>query len=258
MLINRFASSLIGPVKLACIKLTIASAAAVICFSACSSKPTISVSSKSSASIIALEQLERTYGRIENPELNSYLSGLGSLLWSAIPVKDLKQQAPKVKVIQKSEAIALSLRPNLVVISPRLLELCRNEASFAFIIAHEFAHHALGHLDAIKDNSHQMIKEYELQADRVAFVALERAGFNINAALQTFESDRFYENMLEWQAAGNGTHPSPLARMENLISLTASRPSALLSFSHRGAISSRSFKTLQNSIVNSTSLKQHR
>lgn len=245
---NEYTTSRIRPAKLAFIKLSITAALALTCCSACSNNqpPT---SSEISASKIALEHLARTYGRDENPELKSYLSGLRSLLWSTIPVKDLKQPAPKVEVIQKSEAIALSLRPNVVVISPRLVEICRNEASFAFIIAHEFAHHALGHLDAIRDNASHMIKQYELQADRVAFVTLERAGFNINAALQAFESDRFYENMLEWQAAGHGTHPSPLARMENLISLTASRPSSLLSLSHRGTVSSRIFKKLQNEVA---------
>jgi predicted Zn-dependent protease len=46
---------------------------------------------------------------------------------------------------------AFTVPGRYIYVSRRLLELCRSDESVAFLIAHEVAHHRLGHLDIFPD-----------------------------------------------------------------------------------------------------------
>jgi predicted Zn-dependent protease len=107
------------------------------------------------------------------------------------------------------EAFTVFTAPgNYIYVSRRLLEVCRTEETVAFVIAHEIAHHRLGHLDVFPDwladipGAHIAVflaalyrsiearlygPEAEAQADRSAIDLCIKAGYEANKCLEIFE-----------------------------------------------------------------------
>jgi len=56
-----------------------------------------------------------------------------------------------VEVPWMEESTAFTAPGRYVYVSRRLLEVCRTDEAVAFLIAHELAHHRLGHLDTFPD-----------------------------------------------------------------------------------------------------------
>ena len=101
-----------------------------------------------------------------------------------------------------------SLPGRYVYISRRLLELCRHDEATAFVIAHEIAHHDLGHLDLLARWLPRVIgtgtarlltllyrcmesvlfsSQKELAADRRALDLCLEAGYDIRKCLLIFD-----------------------------------------------------------------------
>lgn len=99
----------------------------------------------------------------------------------------------------------------------RLLERCRSDEAVAFVVAHEIAHHDLGHLDYFSGKLARLARldlgkfavlffrsiqkrlysvEYEIDADRHALRLCIRAGYNARRCLTFFDTMRSI--MLDW------------------------------------------------------------
>ncbi len=113
----------------------------------------------------------------ENKKLNSYLYSLTTRLEiSALKqYKDLERTNWKILVINSKKPNAFSAGLGNIIITKKLIQNSQNEATLAAIIAHEMAHHYLGHQKTSKHN--------EIQADTLAANILEVAGFRADATL---------------------------------------------------------------------------
>lgn len=80
----------------------------------------------------------------------------------------------------------------------------------AFVIAHEFAHHALGHLDQRSPTDKQS-RENETEADRFAMRLMAKSGMNPITALPIMLFFAASERPLEL-ARSHGTHPHAVCR----------------------------------------------
>lgn len=80
----------------------------------------------------------------------------------------------------------------------------------AFVIAHEFAHHALGHLDQ-QSPSDKQSRENETEADRFAMRLMAKSGMNPITALPIMLFFAASERPLEL-ARSDGTHPHAMCR----------------------------------------------
>ena len=98
-----------------------------------------------------------------------------------------------VDVIKSDQVISFSY-PAGIVISSGLIKHLPAEAMTAFVIAHELAHHMLGHTDLLNkkedQNEAQQIAcmrynlRYEMAADRLAVALLASAAYDVRQATQ--------------------------------------------------------------------------
>ncbi|MEM7014523.1 MAG: M48 family metalloprotease [Verrucomicrobiota bacterium] len=115
---------------------------------------------------------------------------------------------------------AFTLPGNHIFFSRRLLERCRSDDMIAFVIAHEIAHHDLGHLELFPSWTKALAKirgswiaglaaqaakrtfydpERECDADRHALKLCRQAGYDLEECLEIFAS-------LEAYLLDNGQH----------------------------------------------------
>jgi len=93
-----------------------------------------------------------------------------------------------------------------VLITSQLMRTVPDNVNLALIIAHEMGHAIAGHVDEDKS------KALELKADRMALVLMERAGYDINAAISYWQ--RANHPHADFQRSSK-THPSIAERYEN-------------------------------------------
>lgn len=92
---------------------------------------------------------------------------------------------PTVDIAINSLPEAFFEHPNKVVISHGLLQYISNPSELAFVMAHEIAHHLLGHAkQKIEQTSElQNMISHEIEADQLAIKLLQSGGFNPNAGI---------------------------------------------------------------------------
>ncbi len=93
-----------------------------------------------------------------------------------------------------------------VMITSGLMNSVKDDVNLALIVAHEMAHVIAGHKDQTPT------KDLELEADRIALVLMENAGYNIDAAIAYWqEAAHPHRDMQD----SSRTHPTIQARYEN-------------------------------------------
>ena len=90
-----------------------------------------------------------------------------------------------VNIVQSNDQYALSSENGTILISAGLIRTIPNEASFAFIIAHELAHIYLKHQEDDAD---------EEDADKLGLTAVFRAGFSPHHAVSVLAHGRITES----------------------------------------------------------------
>lgn len=93
-----------------------------------------------------------------------------------------------------------------VLVTSELMRNIPDNVNLALIIAHEMGHAIAGHTRQAKS------KKLELKADRMALVLMERAGYDINAAISYWQ--RANHPHADFQRSSK-THPSISERYEN-------------------------------------------
>jgi len=93
-----------------------------------------------------------------------------------------------------------------VFITSQLMRLVADDVNLALIVAHEMAHAIAGHMEQTPS------QDLELEADRMALIMLERAGYDIESAI-TYWADAVHPHR---ERQDNSTsHPTIQARYEN-------------------------------------------
>jgi len=93
-----------------------------------------------------------------------------------------------------------------ILITSELMRNVPDNVNLALIIAHEMGHAIASHMNAPKS------KDLELKADRMALILMERAGYDINAAISYWQ--RANHPHADFQL-NSKTHPSIAERYEN-------------------------------------------
>lgn len=91
-------------------------------------------------------------------------------------------------LVRCPEAVALSVGEGIVVLSRGLIEKTPNEATLAFVLAHEIIHDVKGHHHSLESVSslearRELQQSLELEADREAVVALMHTGYDPRVAV---------------------------------------------------------------------------
>lgn len=95
-----------------------------------------------------------------------------------------------------------------IYITSELMRLMGDDTNLALIVAHEMSHAIAGHIDL------EPSAVLELEADRMALVLMENAGYNIDDAI-TFWADAAHPHR-DLQDDSD-SHPTIMARYQNLI-----------------------------------------
>ncbi|HKQ26754.1 MAG TPA: M48 family metallopeptidase [Burkholderiales bacterium] len=122
-------------------------------------------------------------------------------------VEERERLLVEVPWIERSTAFAAPGR--YIYVSRRLLEICRTDEAVAFVIAHELAHHRLGHLETLPDwmadipgsqipfllqGLYRNIEarlygpEAEVEADLLAIDLCIKAGYDAKKCLEIFDT----------------------------------------------------------------------
>ncbi|MEZ4754312.1 MAG: M48 family metallopeptidase [Bdellovibrionota bacterium] len=101
-----------------------------------------------------------------------YLEQILFKLWSSIPNPSTNRY--HVLVLESSDPLALSLGSGYVVLSKGLILNLSHEGELYFVLAHEIAHHELGHIDQASHST----PELEIEADSFAMTSLMNAGYD--------------------------------------------------------------------------------
>ena len=123
--------------------------------SACSTKSHFQLEAQ--ASKRTLNWLEKEYGLLRNPELQSYLNKILFRVASGTSTASLAIKLPsnqatvlttwRLFVLKHKEPNAFAIGGGSIVISDSLMKLCQTEAELASIVSHEMSHQMLGHID---------------------------------------------------------------------------------------------------------------
>ena len=98
-----------------------------------------------------------------------------------------------------------------VWITSELMRTVEDDDDLALIVAHEMAHAIARHLELTPSDEER--KALELKADSMALVMLERAGFDIDSAIEYWMSSDNPQRMSQSRSA---THPNITQRLDNL------------------------------------------
>jgi len=94
-----------------------------------------------------------------------------------------------------------------VYITSELMRLVRDDTNLALIVAHEMSHAIAGHIDLVPSAN------LELEADRMALVLMENAGYDIDSAIEFWADAAHPHRDLQ---DNSESHPTITARYENL------------------------------------------
>jgi predicted Zn-dependent protease len=162
--------------------------------SGCAQKPILSHETQLNAALRTAKWLGTNYGFVENNDLYAMLIKITGRLDTGITnlYPGYTNYEWTVLVIDSDEPNAFSLGEGIIVITKGLILEINTEAELAAIIAHEMAHHLLGHcrdaLTATANNKQNSPKylfslQQELDADAIAVNLLVSARYNPQAML---------------------------------------------------------------------------
>jgi hypothetical protein len=100
-----------------------------------------------------------------------------------------------VVVVDSGEVPSATRRPRFLVVSFSLIELARDEAEYAAVLAHEFSHEFRRHEDTrlwsdffvLAGHDEVLLEKQETEADADSLVALRRAGMDACAAVRMLQ-----------------------------------------------------------------------
>ncbi len=121
--------------------------------------------------------LVKKYGRLSGEFEIAYLKTLAQRIGKAASTVTSSID-PEIIILNTDTPLAISFRPNYILISRSLIERLENEAQLAFIVAHEMAHNLFLH----EEQPHRTRRELELEADRYGLSITTRAGYSAQAA----------------------------------------------------------------------------
>lgn len=138
-----------------------------------------------------------------------------------VPVQAVEGCASRIEV-NRSRSRQGRADGNIIQINLGLVEYAADDGELAAVMAHEFAHNILGHrarLDAAGVSrgffgnfgpNARRIRETEIEADRLCVYLMDRAGYDVGAALRFWA--RFGRSGLNF--LGSSTHPDWRSRIE--------------------------------------------
>lgn len=179
-----------------------------------------------------LAALHARYRELGNPAADDYINGLAQRLNNGTP-------SPfTIEILRTSLTLAVSPAADTIAISSGLLINCTNEAQLSFILAHEIAHHQLGHVARLLDGeiSASDSRDMELAADRRALLLMLRAGINPIGSLDALQ--RFHDKVM----LADERYPTFPERLENVREMLKQLPQI-------GALDSREFRKLRERLA---------
>ena len=131
---------------------------------------------------LALHAAIDTYGAVKDPEVGSYLLYLGGRLITGLNNAGRDCPGCDITLLDTNEALAYSPGPGHIVLSKGMFRRLKSEAELAFVVAHELAHHVLGHHAAIHSPSESVPDSVraalEEEADAFAVALLAVSGYD--------------------------------------------------------------------------------
>lgn len=131
---------------------------------------------------LALHAAIDTYGAVRDPEVGNYLVYLGGRLITGLNNAGKDCPGCDITLLDTNEALAYSPGPGHIVLSRGMFRRLKNEAELAFVIAHELAHHVLGHHAAIHSPTEPVASSVrtalEEEADAFAVALLAVSGYD--------------------------------------------------------------------------------
>ncbi len=171
----------------------------------CSSKKPIDIEYEYKQAYLRSKLFEEKFGVTQSPFETEYIDYIVGRLLNHEEISSLKINY-KIKLLNTERKIALSPGLGIVLLSKGLVKNLPNEASFAFIAAHEMAHGFLGHTSSLGTelaNNVKFRKKIELEADEWAAGVVALAGYDPRISVETLalshsgkksENDKFYPN----------------------------------------------------------------
>lgn len=167
-------------------KLTKFSAICLVGLSGCSQ----SVKERDGHSLAKAGALVERYGQIVGQEQKGYLLYLQNRL---AYVMNRGQDEPRIYrtiLLNTRLPLAASAGGGIILLSRGIVQALQNEAELAFVIAHEMAHHQLGHAEfdtgPVHIDNHD--EDSELEADRFAVAVMAAAGYDPHLAVTALKN----------------------------------------------------------------------
>jgi len=122
------------------------------------------------------ETLVRQYGERSSGPAAEYLAGLSERLSQALSARPGRLEPGEtfsIRLLDTSQALAVSPGRGQIVLSRGMIIRLMNESELAFVIAHEMGHQALGHSE-----EEDIDADLEMAADRYALGIVALAGYD--------------------------------------------------------------------------------
>ncbi|MCB0359053.1 MAG: M48 family metallopeptidase [Bdellovibrionales bacterium] len=170
----------------------------------CSSKAPLTPAEQHAAEEATAEWLRKTHGVVNDGAVQTYVNHLARQLSSTPPAVKLMHQhsgcpscnaegTVRIEVLAADEANAFWVGSSRLFITKGLILDLHSESEFAAVLAHELAHHWLGHLEqsweyaaAEADSGAPHVAfslAQELSADETSLEMLDAAGYDPRGAL---------------------------------------------------------------------------
>ncbi|MCI5066136.1 M48 family metallopeptidase [bacterium] len=156
---------------------------------------------------------------------------------------------PTIQLLSCRAPFAFTRTNGTVVLSLGILRRTRSEAALAFLLAHEFGHLALGHLEQTREGLTTELetdrrREEELAADRYALRQLIAAHYDPWAATEIFLDPLLLSHREPTRRnEGNRSHPGQDERAREITTLLRGAQ-----WKGPGTVSSRTFLRLQRAV----------
>ncbi len=147
--------------------------------------------------------------------------------------------SPQIVFTNEEGVVVASSPGGLISISRGAIKQLESESQLAFVLAHELAHHLLGHTCSTRPEA-----ELEFEADNLAASMFFRSGFSTRAAslalINAYQGIHYFEKDRRTWA-----HPKAHDRILNLNSIFASMGDTSV-----GAYDSLDFQNFRRTIIN--------
>ena len=192
-------------------------------------------------SLALINELNKTYGALNDPGVEVYLDELASRLCSTRCAAGVQHLT--FHLLHTEKPVAYSLPSSTIVISKGLLVTVQSEGELAFVLGHEIAHSALHHpwLHQGTTLSDVDISRYEAAADRTGLEIMLEAGYDPKEA--PYALLHIYQSLVRF-AGSNKTADDRYPPLSERIS-SLNRWTASSELSTSGISSTREFSRLQ-------------